>query len=733
MPSLEPYDPSKVAAMKALQVLETFAASSGVAFDRIVAARVLGETQQAMGGQDAKSWLARLVEVGESVNLRIRSVECSLREAVYFVREGVPVVWCADADSALAEGSDAAEQALNWLVIQDANARRVLISQLEAGDVERWVSVGELQQELGLKSLEESGRWLIGEAALGCQAPTGPLAPGQSIPPFQRLLGLMLPEKKDLWVVLVFSAIVGLLTLATPIAVEALVNTVAFGRYLQPVIILALLLFTFLAFAAAMRALIAYVVEIIQRRLFIRVVEDLAYRLPRVQQEQFDTKHGPEAVNRFFDVATIQKTASALLLDGISIVLQTVIGMAVLGFYHPSLLGFDVALLAMICLIVFGLGRGAIGTAVKESKAKYAIAAWLQELARHPTAFKMHAGNQFALDRADQLAAHWLDTRRTHFRLVIRQILFALGLQAVAATVLLGLGGWLVILGQLTLGQLVAAELIVMIIVGSFAKLGKHMESFYDLLASVDKLGQLFDLDVESHDKLFHLRDGAPASVRVCDASYSYQGASGIENISLTLEPGERVALAGAAGSGKSTLIDLICGLRSPDTGHVELDGIDLRELRPDSLREQLAVARSVEIFAGTIDENIHLNRTNVRASDVRDALQAVELLDEILKLPDGLNTVLQTNGAPLTQSQAVRLTLARAIVGRPRLLMIDGTLDGLSDDLLERMLTRTTTANSPWSLLIASGRRRVWSACDRVIQLTTNEEHDPELADTLA
>ena len=243
--------------------------------------------------------------------------------------------------------------------------------------------------------------------------------------------------------ILVFSLVVGVLTLASPIAVEALVNTVAFGQYLQPVIVLALILFTFLAFAAAIRGLIVYVVEIIQRRLFVRVVEDLAYRLPRVQQQALDREYGPELVNRFFDVVTVQKVVATLLLDGIAIVLQTAIGMAVLAFYHPFLLGFNLVLLFSIGFVVFGLGQGAVTTAVRESVSKYAVGAWLQELTRSPTAFKLHGGSQFALDRADQLAIDWLIARRAHFRILMRQILFALGLQAVAATALWGwVAGW---------------------------------------------------------------------------------------------------------------------------------------------------------------------------------------------------------------------------------------------------------------------------------------------------
>jgi ABC-type bacteriocin/lantibiotic exporter with double-glycine peptidase domain len=696
----------------ALRVLEQFSRSAHVAFDRIVAVRVLSEAERAIPGTDAATWSRRLVEVGESLNLRIRTLDGTLDDMLTFARQGIPVATCLEEDGG----------AFHWLLVTEARGRKVRIPALAAAGEDGWLTVRRLQRLLGLQVRSDHRRWVIGQSALGCELASrhaGGHGPNAHPTPLARLWALLQPERQDLWVILIFSIVVGLLALAAPIAVEALVNTVAFGRYLQPVIVLAVILFVFLAFAAAIRGLNTYVTELIQRRLFIRVVEDLAYRLPRAQQQALDQVHGPELVNRFFEIPSVQKAVATLLLDGLAIVLQTVVGMAVLAFYHPFLLGYDIVLLLLIGFIVFGLGRGAAQTAIGESRAKYALAAWLQELARHPTAFKMHAGNQFALDRADQLAINWLGARRTHFRILMRQILFALGLQALAATALLGLGGWLVIQGELTLGQLVAAELIVVIIVGSFAKIGKHMESFYDLLASAEKLGHLFDLPTEPHDTLFHLRDATPADVKVRNVTLSFGDVTVLRHLDLHLRPGDTVALTGPPGSGKSTLIELICGMRQPDSGHIELDGVDLRQLRPDSLREHLAVARSIEVFHGTIEENVHLNRTNISALDVREALAAVGLLDEILTLPDGLGTVLQTHGPPLSKSQRYRLMLARAIVGRPRLLLIDGTLDGLPDQLLVPILRNLTSRHTPWTLLATTGRKEVIDACGRLVTLT--------------
>lgn len=705
---------------QALRALQAFAAAAGISFDRLLAARTIGEAERAVPGETDLAWAHRLVEVGDSVGLRVRAMECSVRDALTFVRQRIPVAALGQRDDGSSRG----------LLLKECRGRRVLVEFLDGSGDDQWLNELQLAVLVDVSSPQVPRRWVLGQAALGCDANQSEIdeAAHEHLPPLPRLIRLLRPERGDLWVILTFSLVSGVLALATPIAVEALVNTVAFGRYLQPIVVLSILLFTFLAFAAAMRGLLAYVVEILQRRLFVRVVEDLAYRLPRVRQTSWDSEHGPGLVNYFFDVVTLQKVAATLLLDGLSVVLQTVIGMVVLAFYHPFLLGFDVLLLFLIGFVTFGLGFGAVKTAIKESRAKFAVGGWLEQLTQNPTAFKLNGGTRLGLEKADQLAISYLDARRAHFRILMRQILFALGLQAVAATVLLGLGGWLVIQGQLTLGQLVAAELIVMMIVGSFAKIGKHLESFYDLLAAVDKLGHLFDLPIESHDKLFHLQERVPAELNVCGLSYAYDKDLIVSELSFRIESGKRVALVGDPGSGKSTLVDLISGVRQPKSGHIEMDRIDLRELRPDSLRQHIGVCRATEIFSGTIDENVHLGRPDISAEDVREALDTVGLLGELLKLPEGLGSRLHAGGAPLSASQAIRLMVARAIVGRPRLLLVDGTLDLLADDIAVAVMKNLSRSPVCWTLLLCTGRKSLRDHCDHQLQLLpTSKKANPD------
>ncbi|HNO79062.1 MAG TPA: ABC transporter ATP-binding protein [Phycisphaerae bacterium] len=537
--------------------------------------------------------------------------------------------------------------------------------------------------------------------------------------PMRRLLQLLKPERRELAIVVAFAIGVGVLTLATPVAVQSLVNIVSFGGLTQPLLILAILLLAFLSLAGTIRAFKVYIVELMQRRLFVRVVTDLGFRLPRVRVESFDRNHGPELVNRFFDVLTVQKVGATLLLDGVAVVLQTVIGLLILAFYHPFLLAFDVVLIAGIAIILFIMGRGAIRTAIEESKAKYAVAASLEEIARSPLSFKQVGGPDLAQSRADALAVEYVEARQRHYRVVFRQIVGSLALQALAATALLSLGGWLVINGQLTLGQLVASELIVSIVLASFAKMGQKLESFYDLLAAVDKLGQLLDLPLERNGGEEAPTSAKGAELALIDLNYEYpHAANAAKGINLRVSSGDSVLILGGHGSGKSTLADLIYGLRSPTSGRIELDGVDIREISLDSLRRHMAVVKDVEMIDGTIAENVCMGRKEVTPSDVRDALEAIGMLEEIKGLPEGTATVLNHRGAPLSAGQARRLMLARAIAGKPRLLVIDEIIEALDDEAQVKAMNALIGRNHSWTLIMLGNSDYQHARINRRIRL---------------
>jgi ABC-type bacteriocin/lantibiotic exporter with double-glycine peptidase domain len=435
-------------------------------------------------------------------------------------------------------------------------------------------------------------------------------------------------------------------------------------------------------------------------------------------------------MNRFFDVMTMQKTLAGLLTDGVYLVITTIIGLSVMGFYHPYLLGFDVVLLASIVFAILVMGRGGVGTAIRESLAKYEMAAWLEEIAGLPRTLKHFGGAELAIERADALARNYLDARRAHFRIVYRQVLFTVVLQVLASTALLGLGGWLVIDGQLTLGQLVASELIVALVVGSFAKLGKHIEDFYDLVAAADKIGHMLDLPVESIAGEPVPAPLEPAKVTVSDVTVrDSHGHAMVGPISLSIKPGEKIGLSGACGSGKSTLLDVLSGLRNYSEGYVRYDGQELKDVALESYRRQVSYISAEPAIFGTLLDNIRVGREGMSLREVRWALGVVGLERKFVWAEQGLYSGVGMAGQGISQGEAVRISFARAIVSQPRFLLIDGVLDLLDHASRERILDVLLDPTASWTLVLVTHSPEILARMDRVITLSSHAEDSHALA----
>lgn len=702
------------ATTQSMAVLRALAEAAGVEFDPTRAAQAMRQAEHEIAPTQTRAARRRLALAAELLGLQVLVRQLSVHEALEEVAEAHP----------LAVFSVHPEGVARWHLLVESDGKRGRLAPLPGDPETFWLDPDSLAQELGADSADTVLEWLTAQPATPLAKASAETADRYAAtdahhgqPPLLRLWGLILTERRDLWLVVLYAVAVGILGLATPITVMAVVNTAAMATLLQQLVVLCLILLVCLGLAALLRILQNVIVEFMQQRIFVRVVIDLAHRLPRVDLKAFDRAHGPELVNRFFDVLTVQKASATLLLDGVTVVLQTTIGLVLLAFYHQFLLGFDMLLVAGLAVILFVLGWGAVPSAIRESRAKYRVASWLEEIARHPVAFKLCGGPQFVLERADTLARDYLVARQQHFRIVLRQIGSALGLQVAASTALLGLGGYLVVAGQLTLGQLVAAEIVVSSVVASFTKLGKQLESWYDLLAAVDKLGQLLDLPLERSDGAVHEARTHGAAVTMRNVSFRYDDHLPLvlHNFNLEIQPGERVALLGPNGAGKSTVIDLLFGLRTPTSGFIAIDGEDLRSLRLDSLRQHIAVVKGLEIFEGTVIENVRMGREELTLADIRQALARVDLLDDILNLPEGLHTRLGTGGSPLSLGQAERLMLARVIAGQPRLLV----LDDMDQEVRKTVLPAILGRDAHWTLLVITHSREVARLCDRQVLLT--------------
>jgi len=526
-------------------------------------------------------------------------------------------------------------------------------------------------------------------------------------------------EREDIIVIVTYGIALGLLSLAVPIAVQSLVNTVAFGSLIQPLVVLAVLLAVALTGAAILRALQVRIAEMLQRRLFVRIVTEIGNRLPRVSSKALQDANGPELLNRFFDVFTTQRSVASLLLGGIDALLVALVGLIVLAFYHPLLLAFDIVLIFGAVIVLIPLGRGGTRTSVAESKAKYAVAGWLEEMARHPLSFKLAGGEHFAKERVKVLAANYLDDRDRHFRIVFRQLAGALTIEVVASVALLAMGGLLVIERQLSIGQLVAAELIVTAVVASIAKLGGKVETFYDLVAAVDKLGEVLDLPTERSGGESPPTDPeTQGRLSLQDVEISLGPDTEPLRFSLELARGDRVTIHGGPERVTSALVDAIFGLVPPRSGVIEVDGHDSRDLKLQELRSRVAVVRGTEVLPCTIAENLHAANPELTAEEAWEVLRRVGLDDDVKEMPDGLQTYVSLGGATLTRAQSIDLTIARALAGGPSVLVLDRTLDQLGPVERERLIDRIFSVRDV-SFILVTEDPILQERTDRMVDLS--------------
>jgi ABC-type bacteriocin/lantibiotic exporter with double-glycine peptidase domain len=513
--------------------------------------------------------------------------------------------------------------------------------------------------------------------------------------PLSRLLGWAYGERHDLWLLAAYGVCTILLTLAAPFAVQVLVNIIAAGVFLQPLFVTVGLLLFALLMAGAFKILQFQLIETLQQRLFAQVALQVANHVPRIDELAFNHLHGPELVNRFFDVMTIQKSLAKLLIVVPTAVIQLLVGFTLLAVYNPLFILFDAALVLFIILVVL-LGFGGLRTSIVESIHKYEVASWLQELARCHSSFKLAGLPAYLMERTDRQVTEHIRARQVHFSVILRQTWASYLLQALAHAGLLGVGGWLVIQRNLTIGQLVAAELVMVTMLAALDNLVSNASGVYDLLTGFDKVGHILEIKGEPETTgLTTLALASPSSQAglgiVCqDLTFGYQPDKPVFNgLSVTIEPDSHTVLVGPSGAGKTTLAHLITGLLPLQSGRIKLDGLDAKTLGSLDIRANVGwVSQEVSLFDGSIEENICMGPLLPEQWPLlKEAMALAHLTGPLETLPEGLRTHVVAEGKNLSFGMRQRIILARALMKQPRLLVLDEALAGLDEQAKQQVM----------------------------------------------
>ncbi|MDC0676041.1 hypothetical protein [Nannocystis radixulma] len=595
-----------------------------------------------------------------------------------------------------------------WLVLRGAQRGVLdLVVFDELGEHALRMRAPGLVRWLAAHHTEPAMSWLAVEPRLMfsalSHAPTG----------LRRLLRAFKLERRGIAVVLVYGVAMAVASLAVPIATQALVDTISATAMLRQIVVLALLLAITLGAVAVLRVLQILAVERIHRRLWVRGVTDWIRRTAQTSRASRQAVSNRDLSNRFLDVALLQKDFAALLLSGSSLVLVMLASLVLLAFYHPVLLAFDAVLIAGIGFVVLA-GFGAKTGAKREASSRWALFAWMDDVATNRLTFAGPRGRVLSDVRGELLLRDWLAARAAYFKPLLRHVITGVSLEVVATVTVLGIGGSLVVAQELTLGQLVAASVLVSQIGSGVGKFARQLDPVYEGVAAVTSMGKALDADLEPSGGEVLPRLTRPLAVELQD---------GAGEVILSVKPGERVALVGASDS-HTRALDLLYGLfgstQLPELS-AWLDGREVHLLDIDSVRDQVALVRGGEVVCTTALANLVGVGWSGDSSELDALLDLVDLQPALKRLPRGLQEDLlpDNDDGPLTESEVRRIALVRALIAAPRLLLIDLGLDrlGLSAFRRAALLDWIFDRRRPWTLIVVTDSvdsRELLARCDQ-------------------
>jgi ABC-type bacteriocin/lantibiotic exporter with double-glycine peptidase domain len=536
--------------------------------------------------------------------------------------------------------------------------------------------------------------------------------------PLKRLSYLIKSEKRDIYNIYFFAIMIALINLSLPLGIQAIIGLMSGGLMIESVFILMVLVVIATFGAGWLQVQQLAMVEVLQQRVFTRTAFDFAYRIPRLKLEKLRHVYMPELVNRFFDVLNVQKSLPKILIDFTSAIVQIIFGLLLLSFYHPYFILFGLLLLIIIFFIFYFTSKKGLETSIYESKYKYKVVYWLEELGRTVQSFKLAGNANLPMHKTDRLLNKYIIYRKKHFSILVKQFKAIIAFKTLITAGLLSLGGALVFSRQINLGQFVASEIIILLVISSVEKLINTVSVIYDVLTALDKIGHVTDLDTEKNAG----REAADLDIEhkfvlsLANVSYKFKSAKNpsFQRINMHIEGTQKICITGFNDSGKTTLLKTIAGLYQNYEGVICLNGISIREMNLNSYRDIIGDNLSLsDVFEGTIEENISLGRNGILLKDILNVCELVGLNQFISGLEDGLQTTVLPSGSNFPSNVIKKILLARSLVKPPKLLIMDEFLYNVQSKEKDALIETLFKGN--YALCIVSSETEVMKRSDKI------------------
>ncbi|MEB2784162.1 peptidase domain-containing ABC transporter [Algoriphagus persicinus] len=541
----------------------------------------------------------------------------------------------------------------------------------------------------------------------------------KAITPMKRFFNLLKEEKDQVYSIYFYAILNGLVALSLPLGIQAILNFVLGGRITTSWVILVLIVAAGIAFGGFLQISQLQITEKLQQRIFAKSGLSLAYRLPKIKSELFHGTYAPEIVNRFFDTVNLQKGVSKILVEYSTSLIQVFFGLILLSFYHATFILFGIVLVIILLTIFYFTSPKGMSTALKESTYKYETAYWLEEIGRTLNTFKLVGGNsKLPILRVDKLLKRYVEFRIHHFSVLIFQYKALIAFKVLIVTSLLVAGSLLLINEQISIGQFVAAEVIIVMVVNAVEKLIISLETVYDTLVASEKLGQIMDMELEGHNEAEKDITAQAQGIKLAMENVIFHPRDVskpiLKGVTLTVESGSKAVITGKSGSGKSAMLALFSGLYESYQGKIKVNDLSLEMINLDKYRTVVGDCMELQqIFHGTIAENILVGR-DIDQKQLAFLIDLVGLREFIYQLPDDMETILLPEARGISRKMAQAIILTRALVGEPQAMILENALQHFDMDVKARVMAHLFAGD--WTLVMVTQDEEVIRQASQVI-----------------
>ena len=538
--------------------------------------------------------------------------------------------------------------------------------------------------------------------------------------PVSRILRLLKLEKAEISGIYFHAILNGLIQLSLPVGVQAIIGFVLGGAMSTSLVVLISLVVLGVLFSGMLQIGQMQLIEKVQQKIFVRYSLNLADRIPKIDLKAADDYYLPELMNRFFEVPTLQKSLAKLLLDIPTATIQILFGLILLSFYHPAFILFGSMLVLTLWLILYYTGNRGLSTSLDESMYKYKVASWLEEMARLVKTFKFSKGSSLNLEKADEFTTSYLIARNQHFSILQFQYKILVGFKVLITASMLIVGSVLLVNQQLNIGQFIAAEIVIITVINSVEKLIGNLDSVYDVLTSVEKIGKISDKPIEVDGSMEFPIQQQGISVKMKQVSFGYtDNTIELSGLSMNINSGQKVCISGGVSKGKSTILKLLTGAYTNYTGSIMINGLPIGNYNLDSMRSKIGIMLDQQgVFKGTIWENISMGNPQIRHEQVIQLFEMTGLQDYLAAQKKGLNTELSTAGNKLSERVIRKILLIRALAGNPKMLLLEEPWLGLEEHQKRSIQQYLLSALPDTTVLVVSNDKDFASKCDQIIEI---------------